>query len=53
VGVDKNLLAAFRVLESQQAQIGQFHFQGIAQAHRDHVVTAGELGPVVFPTPAR
>ncbi len=43
MGVDENLFAVFGVLEGEQAQIGQPHLQGIAQPHRDHVMTAGQL----------
>ena len=49
MGVDEHLLAAFGILEGEQAQIGQAHLQRIGQPHRDHVMAAGQLAQRLFP----
>ena len=53
VRVDEDLLAGLRILDHQQAEVGQLRLQRIVQAHRDHLVALRELRERAAPSPAR
>ena len=44
VRVDEELLTRFGVLNHEEAEVGQFHFERVIQAHRDDLMAASELG---------
>src|SRR5207253_2577656 len=43
VRIDENLLAGFGILNNEEAEIRQLHFQRVVQAHGDNFVASREL----------